>query len=390
MTQHLAGRKHQEMLQGYDANAPNCKCKQRSVKRIVQKEGLTKGRPFYGCNSQSCNFFKWADDDSSDKLLAASKKRNRSVFEDSDTYERGEKFVISRSKQDATNDNPFGDIQAYKDKFVKRRVLFSNLPNGDCEVEFSYDRSLIDIIKTHIAGRSYNPNDHTWTIPHNSLPQAIALFTFLGVKVPQKMDKIMKNYTPGASTDVITIERLKVTSVVSFQYKPDIVNCAKMIHPHQRTYDPYKKNWIISLAALPQFVETIRHVGYDLVPLALQQLVDQIEQGGGELTKALEEELEREAAKRVKLIQVPCDCGRPDIKIGKMHVCRYYGHFNCDKCHNPWNSAYTWRDETQLCRGCGHEQLPWKKDPLKKREGMPNNCVGEHDSSRCSMYKAWS
>ena len=35
-----------------------------------------------------------------------------------------------------------------------------------------------------------------------------------------------------------------------------------------------------------------------------------------------------------------CDCGHPHRLTAGLHVCRYFGHFECASCHNRWTSAY--------------------------------------------------
>ena len=76
---------------------------------------------------------------------------------------------------------------------------------------------------------------------------------------------------------------------------------------------------------------------------------------------------------------VDCDCGKPFIKVGGQHTCRYFGTFQCS-CGNSWTSAYCWKGEMQACRSCNAESLPVKKDKLDGRIGRGD---GAHDSARC-------
>ena len=52
-----------------------------------------------------------------------------------------------------------------------------------------------------------------------------------------------------------------------------------------------------------------------------------------------------------------CDCGKPQIKVGGKHTCRYFGTFECS-CGNQWTSAYCWKGEMQACRSCKLESTP--------------------------------
>ncbi len=83
--------------------------------------------------------------------------------------------------------------------------------------------------------------------------------------------------------------------------------------------------------------------------------------------------------------RVDCDCGKPWKLQGGVHTCRYFGHFNCSNCGNEWTSAYCWKGETQACRQCESESLPWKKDKIDGSKGR--DCGGYHDSSRCGLCR---
>ena len=89
---------------------------------------------------------------------------------------------------------------------------------------------------------------------------------------------------------------------------------------------------------------------------------------------------------RERQIKLPdCDCGQPYRRVGGKHVCRYFGTFQCDGCHNRWTSAYCWKGEKQACRRCNQESLPIQVDQLDGRPPVVGG--GVHDSERCAMCR---
>ena len=80
-----------------------------------------------------------------------------------------------------------------------------------------------------------------------------------------------------------------------------------------------------------------------------------------------------------------CDCGKPHIKVGGKHTCRYFGTFECS-CGNQWTSAYCWKGEMQACRSCKLESLPIRKDKLDGRIGRGG--TGAHDSLNCGKCRS--
>jgi len=85
-------------------------------------------------------------------------------------------------------------------------------------------------------------------------------------------------------------------------------------------------------------------------------------------------------------LEVPsdCDCGKPHLKIGGKHTCKYFGTFEC-YCGNTWTSAHCWKGEKQACRSCNRESLPVRTDKLDGRRS--DNSNGAHDSLRCAMCR---
>ena len=77
-----------------------------------------------------------------------------------------------------------------------------------------------------------------------------------------------------------------------------------------------------------------------------------------------------------------CDCGKPWVKLGGRHVCRYFGTFRCG-CGHEWTSAYCWKGEKQNCRRCDAPRDPVELRPLAS--GGPRGGQGGHDRARCTM-----
>ncbi|XP_076756767.1 topoisomerase 3-alpha isoform X2 [Xylocopa sonorina] len=60
-----------------------CNCNETAVRRIVQKDGPNKGRPFYSCPkgmNESCKFFQWGDENDADTHNSSFRERGKKTF----------------------------------------------------------------------------------------------------------------------------------------------------------------------------------------------------------------------------------------------------------------------------------------------------------------------
>ena len=81
-----------------------------------------------------------------------------------------------------------------------------------------------------------------------------------------------------------------------------------------------------------------------------------------------QERLEQRAA--VASAAAACDCGHPERAVDGIHVCRYFGHFQCE-CGRRWKSPWCWRDTAvpeqclpQQCQSCDTSTWPYQTDQL--------------------------
>ncbi|XP_043513149.1 DNA topoisomerase 3-alpha [Frieseomelitta varia] len=75
---------HGNSYRGVSNNDVKCHCNQIAVRRIVQKDGPNKGRPFLTCNksiNESCKFFQWADEDDGNTYNMSGKRDTRAFKE---------------------------------------------------------------------------------------------------------------------------------------------------------------------------------------------------------------------------------------------------------------------------------------------------------------------
>lgn len=354
--------------------------------------------------------------------------------------------------------------------------------------EFAYDTTIIQAIKTQIKGRAWNPGMKCWTCPLESLPDAIALYAFMGRQVDESLHERAKELTESlgsSSSDSIQMS-FQLSSeansatigqiLVKFLYDADIVAALKKLSPLQRSYEPSSRIWTVDLLALPELLEHLHGLDYnpsdklqevakscetvqqllgDMLPqeekdntldngkgdaqteleAAVKELVRQVNQAKGNATKVNrsncgeakrrklltkaqrkwarkksgdwdsefedyfsddDSEVEdddygfdvgrwsRTSLRRTAEPPVDCDCGQPYLQVGRRHVCRYFGTFDCGGCGNRWTSAYCWKGEKQACRGCNRESYPSKKEKLDGRPPVAG-FGGGHDSSRCAM-----
>ncbi len=204
---------------------------------------------------------------------------------------------------------------AYRNLFYRKRNVNLFIQNGLVVWEFAYNATVIMAIKKHIKGRAWNPSigkKGCWTCPLESLPDAIALYEYMGRSasndLKQRAKKIQEMYGGGScsASDVIKtcvdvdLDKLKnggdgdfangafeIGSVtVSFLYDADIVQSLRMLAPTQRSYDPTSKAWTIDLLALPRMLANLLPLGYN-APKPLRTLaslvndVDSLLYGGG-------------------------------------------------------------------------------------------------------------
>ncbi|XP_074063752.1 DNA topoisomerase 3-alpha isoform X2 [Macrotis lagotis] len=70
-------------------NTVMCNCSQEALLLTVRKEGPNQGRRFYKCNTGSCNFFLWADNQQGTEITPSSRTRTPSHFQRNSTNSGG-------------------------------------------------------------------------------------------------------------------------------------------------------------------------------------------------------------------------------------------------------------------------------------------------------------
>jgi hypothetical protein len=65
---------------------------------------------------------------------------------------------------------------------------------------------------------------------------------------------------------------------------------------------------------------------------------------------------------------------------------RVYGHFECITCPRSWQSAATYKNKWQKCKGCEQKYYPYYQKTLDQREhddGGDEETRAPHDATRC-------
>ena len=68
---------------------------------------------------------------------------------------------------------------------------------------------------------------------------------------------------------------------------------------------------------------------------------------------------------------------------------KMYGYYECD-CGAWWESAHSWANETQDCKGCGNKVFPYDQEDLKPRKPIELDETGlnkPHREDLCGMCK---
>ena len=171
----------------------------------------------------------------------------------------------------------------FRNAFHRKRDVNLYIQGGQVVWEFAYNPLAIRAIKEHIKGRAWNPNlgvKGCWTCPLESLPDAIALYEFMGRTIDESMKKrakeIQESFGSASASDAIKLsiqlalkgqEAANATNsigsvVISFLYDADVVAALKMLSPVLRTYDPTSKSWTIDILALPELLEHLEPLEY--------------------------------------------------------------------------------------------------------------------------------
>jgi len=297
-----------------------------------------------------------------------------------------------------------------EDSFSDVTIFFHQRSNGDVGMSFPFNASFMNLLKTHIPGRTFEPSTKMWVIPKMGVSTMVDFCEYLGIRVPNHINRRDSNTKTLVKISIDDIRDMKV----QFLYDPLLVEIVKRIHPKRRNYNANSRNWDVSCKALPELMENLHEEFPDIiVPYKLDNLIRKIELEEEEENARSEEEdyIKKEGSnkrsssyhesdyssernsshshnfspKKIKAEEVKCNCGKPRSKIDGVHICRYYGSFHCPRCSNRWTSAYTWEGESQACRECSLESFPIEKRPLEKL--AKSNISGAHDCSRCSMCK---
>jgi len=175
----------------------------------------------------------------------------------------------------------------FRNAFYRKRDVNLYIGGNQVVWEFAYNPLVIRAIKEHIKGRTWNPNlgvKGCWTCPLETLPDAIALYEFMGRTVDENLKKrakeIKESFGGTSASDAIKLTvqlALKghrdgkdfadttnaIGSVlVTFLYDAKVVSALKMLSPVQPSYDPATKAWTVDILALPELVEHLEPLGY--------------------------------------------------------------------------------------------------------------------------------
>eukprot|EP01114_Cavostelium_apophysatum_P013302 TRINITY_DN3190_c0_g1_i1.p1 TRINITY_DN3190_c0_g1~~TRINITY_DN3190_c0_g1_i1.p1 ORF type:complete len:415 (+),score=84.17 TRINITY_DN3190_c0_g1_i1:39-1247(+) len=380
--------------------ARSCRiCSKPTYEKIVRKEGPNKGRPFFSCCDK---YFEWADLEVSTQSSTALPR------------------IIYKAirKSDASFDTPPKEFPPHYRGISKGQRIHIVPLRNEAQVIFEYDHVLVDAIKEYVKGRRFDQYSKSWFVPFESLDELVELLRYMGVFVPLLIAQIAKDHKQKGDVITLAISPMENDIEVDFLYNPDIIASIKQIHPRRRTWNDRTKKWTVSLKALPDLLECLGHPNdlevtdehlLELSKEIAEKNIEEEEMNLASMPSSQSSQPTQSApAASSPVNQSPqkftanlnltspnkrkreeetagCNCGKPWQKVDGIHICRYYGHFNCGNCNNKWTSGWTWKGETQACRKCGRESNPYQCDPLKS--DRVDNSQGPHDEKRCGMCR---
>lgn len=272
---------------------------------------------------------------------------------------------------------------------------------GSIDVTFLYDAAVVSSLKMlPPTQRSYEPSSKTWSIDLFALAEMLNHLTLLGYKPNDRLkdiarvandieNAIFRPYT-NQEDEILTSDTNGVIEIPDSDDENEMNATSGQGNDGtaKKLEDLLKK--LVSLVAENDSVA--RKINFSDCGkakkrrLTLAQMEWSFKQDL--LANDNDSGLRRKLTKSKHIMSIEkhdpnCDCGQPWKKQGGVHTCRYFGHFDCGNCGNQWTSAYCWKGETQACRDCDTESLPWKKDRLDGGKGLGSQ--GAHDFLRCGM-----
>jgi DNA-directed RNA polymerase subunit RPC12/RpoP len=74
-----------------------------------------------------------------------------------------------------------------------------------------------------------------------------------------------------------------------------------------------------------------------------------------------------------------------NVGVGKNK--KQFGYYKCDNCGRGWQSAHSWKEYAQKCKGCGEKVIAYRREDLIKSEDNKIDVLQPHIRSLCEKCK---
>jgi hypothetical protein len=162
-----------------------------------------------------------------------------------------------------------------------------HIQNGRVQLQFRFNRSVIEAIKCYITNRTFDRDSKSWSCPLSSLNVAIKLYAFMGKCISidelriahhhdidlERQDRVitLEIYFPIITRNMLfhpscsdaEEDRNSAFVLVTFDYDAEIVTAIKELDPYYRSYNPSKKEWKIHGMLLAELVEKLHGLNYE-------------------------------------------------------------------------------------------------------------------------------
>jgi hypothetical protein len=140
---------------------------------------------------------------------------------------------------------------------------------------FPYDADFMNLIKTHIQGRTWNSIYKRWEAPLTSAVDIITLCKTLDISLPEELESM----TPKQREIIISIANGDERAEVDFAYDATVVLAIKKLNPINRNYHATgdKKFWTVDVICLTDLVHHLLEDLQDVkIPKELVELMKEV------------------------------------------------------------------------------------------------------------------